>query len=1759
MGRIATHILLFIVTTTALGAEVLIPRMPLLSDMISSEDVPVLRTVNDVRNFIKDLRVKANAVMANSFSEHTRKYRSVQHSQSFVVSESKAFKFAASDDIRHYLKESSSYAIIESANITYMVLSTTRNGHQVIAEITHTGQKPSVLSSFHLSPGTQEVLDKVTGSLYGNALWLAFGSTSSNLVNIVTLDIVSGRVFLAPNIPLQGFVSALYMFQHGGKLYLVTGTTQHGISSSSGAVLYMLLGNYFDVMDSMPLKADEVSDITGFADGTSYYLVLALKSMEGTKVYRFSSDMETLKLIQELPDKETFEVTYFYNQHDNRKWILTLSIGSSPKLYVWERERFFLWQSLSSKTVLPEDSVSMLNVDSEVMIFLSQNGNIGVFLTDHTGQYQFTFNVNTNCSSVYSLETAKSVDTTIVSYICINENGASEGYKANILKLKPLVGKSEDYSLQKCLGTLANKIEERKQNVETAEGLLPFIMTADGPQEWSTSVDFPHGLHVSGTTEFKDKLILQDHDNVHKELLLLSSALEDAEVLVKDIPENNRNILFYNGDQTITGFMSVPSVTVDFANLGIVQFKEMKGVNILDFPKKFLMNDVYQSIGNDLNITELTVQNFIAQGGTSNLKINNIFMEDFMIKTRKDQVVSGKHTFGVVSSENLISSKDFYSAPLINYVKTTDILLRDQDVSFNLPMNLKLLEVKRALDVDLVNKVSLRRLADRAVYSDIDEKHTLPGSYLFDYIHVTGNVDVKSINGHNLQLLDMNVLKKTGDFTLRGILEYENDLVVGDASSVNFINGISVTDLVDLKSEGTVLGDYHIKTAVVSEELLCDSINGVDFGRDVVITDKDQVISGHIGFASDVLVYGDSGVLMADGTCINHYDISELDRKLKDQVQTILIKDSSNFTNHLTVLHDVKASSINDIPLEGIEERFWRRSVPQIIEVPVQLDDVVFSDSVLADSINRNAISDYLNIDKPQTLFGHFDFKGHVTVNGNLDVTEGHTIGGVDISNTAKNTLTRTGNHHVMGYTIIQKLKVDGDLEVKFLDKWRFPDDLMFLDRPQTINNWTLLGHSKASSLTAGSKLSVKTLSGLNVKVATDEIAYKDEDAVINSPLLFIKDLYVNEVFVNGKIDGIDLKEVLSKALKRSSGTQYITGPVVVSETLDFLGKAEFSQVNDKDWNSHLLNVVQRNFSGKIDGVKTFLQPMEVKKIFAPDRINNISVIDLYDVILSKSRDQTVTGYYTFAGNVNADTVQGNAINGIDLGNLLLVDKLADTQMNVTFKSNVEFAGGLSTSTNILNGCNITELNVTSYPTSPNRISFYSPMNNNRLHITGNVTMYSGISLGTKQFDPESFIHSLVSKSSDEDILGKVTFSDEVIVDEFFVESSYGFGVSRLLNNTVRDDEDITIDCQVDFQYPVDTERLTVSDSVKGLDSKGFLVNGMNLSRVLSNSVRPINGTYLVQGNVNFTKGFRTSNLSVTGNIGNIRISDLVNMLQTDRFADVHFLSPIYIKENLQVHGLIDGHNLDREMNNRIALSSSDTVLGDFTFDKLIIKGDLEVSNINDIQIADLVVKSGRSSQEITGQKTFNHLNVNGNIEAPIVDGIDFEEFQNRIIRKDQDKTFTLPVTFMKEVRAAHVIGSPGEKQLENVAHHMKSVSESFVDHRERIHNLYSSIYAENKKNYLYAQSMFCELAFIEKLNYQNPDRIGELEFVNAFGNYLIIRSCFSLLCPGESVTSSHEIYDSGNIEIIPTEETSGSRFVLTDPSADIFVTIDVT
>lgn len=58
------------------------------------------------------------------------------------------------------------------------------------------------------------------------------------------------------------------------------------------------------------------------------------------------------------------------------------------------------------------------------------------------------------------------------------------------------------------------------------------------------------------------------------------------------------------------------------------------------------------------------------------------------------------------------------------------------------------------------------------------------------------------------------------------------------------INGVEWDNLMDLDSSDLVSTNYYFDNAVVVDAIRSNSINGLDFSRDVVLVDTPQTITG---------------------------------------------------------------------------------------------------------------------------------------------------------------------------------------------------------------------------------------------------------------------------------------------------------------------------------------------------------------------------------------------------------------------------------------------------------------------------------------------------------------------------------------------------------------------------------------------------------------------------------------------------------------------------------------------------------------------------------------------------------------------------------------------------------------------------------------------------------------------------------------------------------------------------------------------------
>ncbi|XP_071544524.1 uncharacterized protein [Panulirus ornatus] len=244
------------------------------------------------------------------------------------------------------------------------------------------------------------------------------------------------------------------------------------------------------------------------------------------------------------------------------------------------------------------------------------------------------------------------------------------------------------------------------------------------------------------------------------------------------------------------------------------------------------------------------------------------------------------------------------------------------------------------------------------------------------------------------------------------------------------VGGVTVCDLV-VVTRDDIIADNLVYTAPISifGDVL---VSGLVDGQDVdhlfstrVTLDGIQTLSasyifeairveGRIKFRKSVSVGSAEGVVMEEGGTVNGIDPSNLHVTLAE-VEEIIIAEEINFTSPLHISGNVTAVNINNLVLEGLGGRYWRRSAYQDITIPVQLQSAVFEGPVVGETLNGYPLSEYLHKTGQASVFGNNIFEGQVFVQGDLIMGEGFLDDNVDVSSLQENIVTLGGYQNITG------------------------------------------------------------------------------------------------------------------------------------------------------------------------------------------------------------------------------------------------------------------------------------------------------------------------------------------------------------------------------------------------------------------------------------------------------------------------------------------------------------------------------------------------------------------------------------------------------------------------------------------------------------------------------------------------------------------------------------------------------------------------
>ncbi|KAG0724081.1 hypothetical protein GWK47_041396 [Chionoecetes opilio] len=1028
------------------------------------------------------------------------------------------------------------------------------------------------------------------------------------------------------------------------------------------------------------------------------------------------------------------------------------------------------------------------------------------------------------------------------------------------------------------------------------------------------------------------------------------------------------------------------------------------------------------------------------------------------------------------------------------------------------------------LNVGAVNGVNVAELEQTVVKKHGD--YRLAGSLVYKRdLAVRGSTVVQSVNG--VPWADL--LPLDGPVTVSGFYTFARATVIAALRSDN-INGVNLSEeamLLDFDQnlKGRVRFLQSVKVTGPAGMRMGDgaTVNGVD---------PSEVAAGE----------SVKGVTSTGGTV------------------TVVVEEQMNVTS-MKVSGNIVIASVNGMDLTDLERRFWRKSVAQEINVAVHIRNAVFLGGVEGSTLNGHAITKYLRLNANQRITGRYTFQGRAEVRGNLVVAKGRKVAGVEVSTLTSRIVTLNTRQTIEGEVIFNgRVTVVNDMDVRGdFTALQVLSRALRLD--QTIKHTGTLkfvgGAVMGTLHVTSSDLTVGTLNGLDVEAAAANLVLVDQDATIKGECASLATCTViRDLRVSGLVDGVDVGRMITRSLRTASRTQQVVSAALTVEVDLHFGQAPtLSRVNGVDWVTHLSNVVQISQKDRIEGRKLFAGGLRVTGNLQAKLINGVHLGALASRILRKSSQQLIKAHYSFTSDVTAEELSAPVIDGVTMDDLLLVDVGGEVGGSVTFTEDVTLLAGLTATTNILDSCDFGRLQIeTVLGGDGDSLVDMPAVEIDTLVIEKDCFMSSTASVTVLNLDLLDLLRSMVLKSTDQVITADVKFLNDVrvgqmsaaVVDGVPIEALFrqavlrgedvviecdlrlteglqvgrlevragvggvegagvlinGVDLSEVARRAVRRDGGsfVVIECDLHLTEGLQVGRLEVHDGVGGVEGAGVLINGVDLSEVARRAVRRDGGSFVVKGRKVFTAGLATRRLRAASLAG-VAVKDFVTVGVTNSRVPPHliFKAPVTVLGDLWVSGLVDGVDLARLFQDRVRVDIRQTLSATYHFESLRIEGDWEISSINNVTIADLVLRTGEERQVITGPKVLKGgLQVTGVLQAASLNGLDVTRLNTTVVRVDQATAVIRADTrFEGEVRClagTEVRQTVNGLDLSELARRVSQIQLRLQQEKQRFSLILGQFGSLNKDNYVKAMELYAEMASLERVFLpQDTTAFGEM------------------------------------------------------------------
>ncbi|CAL4068080.1 unnamed protein product, partial [Meganyctiphanes norvegica] len=500
-----------------------------------------------------------------------------------------------------------------------------------------------------------------------------------------------------------------------------------------------------------------------------------------------------------------------------------------------------MWQTIGHH-VTTGAMISTLKVDAFEDIIVFTHGNtIEFYVDDLSAHFVHEFTAETECTNGMTyIQLLHDLDTENDFITCVCGQSI---YMFKIIHHQVQFVSEPEMAdeLISCMHELEVMLEERHDDINYLEYIIQedLIMSTEHDQIWSGPITFMGEVTVKESTVFTSQVnVIQtmNTDMIDGVLPDLVLNLEMLKIRSDELYILLENVLTFSGHQTIISADLTHSLVVDFAIFNKLNIDILNGVPVQQMENYFLMHNIDQTITTQVNFTTLKVDTFSTRGlviGT----INNMYTSDLMRKSVSTQIVTGHHVYTNIHMDGHIIHPDGTGfAIIVNGISSDTWIIEGSDVTFTGPCTFSNLSVTSALNTPSVNSVSVKDLFGKAIFLD-DLNSQIKGNLTIrgDLI-VEGNIDVPNVNGIDIIALDINSVKKMGDFVIQGPVEYMKNLNINQDLTVVRVNDILWSDIIDLESDTEITSVFTFGKVSVTGEVNGEFVMNLDFFLFVTIT-----------------------------------------------------------------------------------------------------------------------------------------------------------------------------------------------------------------------------------------------------------------------------------------------------------------------------------------------------------------------------------------------------------------------------------------------------------------------------------------------------------------------------------------------------------------------------------------------------------------------------------------------------------------------------------------------------------------------------------------------------------------------------------------------------------------------------------------------------------------------------------------------------------------------------------------------------------